>query len=376
MPGDTIDGVARVMLSNGQFQHMSPSVKRALLLHNNPVLLYYVVYPHLPNGLTLNVTPALLSDREIHFWKAEAPVFENWIRSLDPYARGIYEDTDPQTTLNLAKIMAQLRAAGAAVGIDDRVDVAGAAVNIVDGGAAASLLCATATNALVRELYADAVQKLGVKVVTSSKANHIQQMVAFFKAHPKYPMLNQHLRDLPRLVVTGAAREGAPYWIEKVTPQIARHMRKQYWLALSDRSSSRYMGTIASQLNGRVSLLKTAGRATTWYIPAAIGLYNVANAPSEMRMRTLFAEGFGVIGGAIGTQLGISAGLGAVKLLALAGLCIGPWGAFILVAFLAAGVGFAASYAGRRAGGELVYDYGAYLGNQLFYSIDELLDQI
>jgi hypothetical protein len=53
------------------------------------------------------------------------------------------------------------------------------------------------------------------------------------------------------------------------------------------------MGTIASRLNGRVSLLKTAGRATTRYIPAALGLYNVANAPPELRMCTLFVEGFG-----------------------------------------------------------------------------------
>jgi hypothetical protein len=177
----------------------------------------------------------------------------------------------------------------------------------------------------------------------------------------------QHVRDLPRLVVTGAARKGTPSMAAGVTPQIARHMRKQYWLALGDRSSSRYMGTIASQLNGRVSLLKSAGRATTWYIPAALGLYNVATAAPEVRLRTLFEEGFGVVGGALGTKAVVAAGLGIVAILGL-----GPLGLFITVFICASAGGFLANEAGKLFGTRL-YDAGGVMDDRLYYSIDEFI---
>jgi hypothetical protein len=74
------------------------------------------------------------------------------------------------------------------------------------------------------------------------------------------------------------------------------------------------------------------GRWGTWYIPAALGLINVAAAPPELKMRKLFEEGFGVVGGAAGTMLGSTlVATGAVNLLALCGLCVGPFGLFVTV---------------------------------------------
>jgi hypothetical protein len=367
-PGDTIDAVAQSMFANGNSQRLPPSAKRALLIKNNPVLAGYLMPKYLPAGLTLNITPVLLCDRDVHFWQGEGPLFGNWISQFDPNARGLFADTDPQTALNLAHIAEQLRAAGAAVGIDDRVDVTGALVSVADGGAASGLMSAATTNTLIRELYNDAVRNLGLKVVTSKKANHIQQVAAYFKSHPKYPQLNQQMRDLPRWVVTGAAKKSVPYRVDTITPQIARQMRKQYWLALSDQSSSRYMGTIASQLNGRVSLLKHAGRATTWYIPAALGLYNVAHAAPEVRMRTLFEEGFGVLGGAIGAKLGV--GVGAWIAISVLGL--GPFGLFVAVFICASAGGMLLGGGGKWFGGE-AYDAGGILGNRIYYSVDELV---
>ncbi len=367
MPGDTIDGVAQTMFAQEKTHGMSASTKRAVLLNNNPVLIGYRVPKYLPAGLTLNITPVMLSGRETHFWQAEGPVFGSWLQQFDPSARDIYQRMGPDETLTMAQIIESLRTAGAAVGLDSPISATGTLVGLGDGYVAAGAVSAANANALMQELYADAVKRIGVKAVTSNKANHIQQMTAFLKSHPKFPQLMQHLRELPRLMVTGAARNGASSSAAGVTPQIARHMRKQYWLALSDRSSSRYMSTIASQLNGRVSLLKTAGRATTWYIPAALGLYNVANAAPEVRMRTLFEEGFGVVGGALGTKAGVVTGLGIVAILGL-----GPLGLFITVFICASAGGFLASEAGRLFGTRL-YDAGSRFDDRLYYSIDELM---
>lgn len=73
------------------------------------------------------------------------------------------------------------------------------------------------------------------------------------------------------------------------------------------------------------------GRHATWYIPAAFGIYNVVQAPSELKMRALFAEGFSVLGGASGTYLGSLAGVGIATILGL-----GPFGLFVAV-FVCAG---------------------------------------
>jgi hypothetical protein len=44
-------------------------------------------------------------------------------------------------------------------------------------------------------------------------------------------------------------------------------------------------------------------------------------------MRTSFVEGFGVVGGALGTMFGSTVvATGAVTLLAFGGLCVGPFG--------------------------------------------------
>jgi hypothetical protein len=100
------------------------------------------------------------------------------------------------------------------------------------------------------------------------------------------------------------------------------------------------MGPIAEELNGRVGPFRALGRHATWYVPAVIGLYNVYEAPRPMKMHALSEEGFGVVGGALGTQAGMTAGLG---LAAMPGL--GPLGLFVTI--------FMCATAGGTAGNEL-----------------------
>ena len=84
-------------------------------------------------------------------------------------------------------------------------------------------------------------------------------------------------------------------------------------------------------------LFKAMGRHATWYVPTVIGLYNVYEAPQEMKVRTLFEEGFGVVGGWAGTIFGAQVvGLGVVAILGL-----GLLGAFIAIFICATAFGMA-----------------------------------
>jgi hypothetical protein len=98
---------------------------------------------------------------------------------------------------------------------------------------------------------------------------------------------------------------------------------------------------------------------------AALGLLNVAAAPPELKMRTLFEEGFGVVGGAIGTYAGMLAGLGVIAMLGL-----GPFGAFVAVFICASFGGVGGMKLFKKGAGEF-YDLGSQIGNGKIYSSPE-----
>ncbi len=366
VPGDTIDGVAEKMFADNGAGRLPLSARRAVLLNNNPTLIAHLGQPYILGGMVLNITPLLLDKFDTHFWQGEAPVFESLLSRFDPQTQAIYREAGPQETLLLAMITERIMQAGGAVGMDDVITATGYGVGGADAYAASARIALGGVNALMREVWADAVKQIGEKVTLSAKAGHIDRMMAFYRNNPNYPALMSALRELPNHLVGDTAKKLCANSGAMVTPQIARRLRRE-WLALSDWPSSRYMGTIAAKLNGRVNLLKGAGKATTWVIPAAFGLYNIIDAPPELRMRTLFAEGFGVVGGWAGTELGVAAGLTLVPM-----LCLGPFGAFVLVFIFAAGFGLAGSELSKWLGGK-TYDLGDRLGERIFYSPDELV---
>lgn len=147
-------------------------------------------------------------------------------------------------------------------------------------------------------------------------------------------------------------------------------------------NSTRYLNTVSKQLNGRLGLLKGVGRHATWYIPATFGLISVAMAPRELRMRTLFEEGFGVLGGAAGTVVGSTViATGALGLMAICGLCLGPFGAFVVVFICASIGGIALSWLGKEFGSafygrsNLDAIYGVQSSNdRIYYSPEQFLE--
>jgi len=140
-------------------------------------------------------------------------------------------------------------------------------------------------------------------------------------------------------------------------------------------ASGRYMGPIAKQLNGRIGLFKAMGRHATWYVPAVIGLYNVFDAAPEVRMHTLFEEGFGVVGGALGTLFGSAVVASSVLgIFTIVGLCLGPAGIFITVFLCATAGGTAGSEISKKVG-SAIYDFGSQLDyGKIYHSFDQLIE--
>jgi hypothetical protein len=90
-----------------------------------------------------------------------------------------------------------------------------------------------------------------------------------------------------------------------------------------------------------------------------------------MKMRTLFEEGFGVVGGAFGTKLGAMAGLGIVAILGL-----GPFGLFVTVFICASTGGIIGMEAFKKLGGG-IYDYGVQFdGGRIYHSPEKLLEAV
>jgi hypothetical protein len=364
-PGDTIDKVARYMFSGGPYRTMAASSKRALLIHNNPYLENHLAANRPPTNMLLNITPVKLSEMEKNHWKIEQTPLKMSLDEMEEQLRDMLRETGPEPTFSMAQIVEQLKSYGVAVGVDDVVTAAAYGTAGVSGHAAAGGMALNNVNTLARELYSEAVEKFGAKVVHSKSANHLTRMQNFLKSHPKYGQLMKHLKQLPRhLLPKGSLMPAGG----RTHVAAARHFRKHISLPIKKwSSSSKYVGSMAKQLNGRVNLFKNISRGATWYVPAALGMISVASAPPELRMRTLFEEGFGVIGGAAGTTAGMFAGLGVIALLGL-----GPFGAFVAVFICASASGIIGMEAFKWGGGK-IYDASGKIDDRVYHSFDEIV---
>lgn len=368
--GDSIDSVARFMFSSGPHRTMPLSSKRALLIHNNPFLETHLFFNNclnngrLPAGMILNITPVMLGRVDRDHWLREMDPMKNMLAQLHDDTRDMFKETGPEPTLSMAEIVELLESWGASVGADDVIRVASYGTAGVSGHAAAGTVAMGTVNSLLRELYGEAIEKFGPKIVHSKKANDLAKVQRFLKNSPKYQQVMAQLRELPKHLMP----KGKFMAINTRTPNAAaRHFRKQVSIPMKKWSSSRYMGTMAKQLNGRLRLAKGVGRYATWYVPAALGAISVATAPPEMRVRTLFEEGFGVLGGAAGTYLGTFAGLGIIAILGL-----GPLGAFIAI-FLCASAGGMLGMELFKSSGRILHDVAFDFDGRYLYSADEFV---
>jgi hypothetical protein len=82
-PGDNIDSIARRMFEGGRYHSMLHSTKRAVLLHNNPVLEIHLTVKTLPKNMLVDVTPVRLSQMDQQFWKTQQTAIGNYLDQLD-----------------------------------------------------------------------------------------------------------------------------------------------------------------------------------------------------------------------------------------------------------------------------------------------------
>jgi hypothetical protein len=368
---ETIDDVARTMFADSAYSHIRHSAKRALLIHNNPFLLDYLHGNRIPPGTLVDITPKRFSQMDHHFWNSQRPHITVAWDQLHEASRQVVRDAGTEGGVDLAELLKQLKEMGGAVGMDDTVRFAGYGVAGVSAYAASGRMALGSTQALARELYEEAIARFGKQAVQSKSKTHLVRMQRFLTGHPKYQQLMRSLEELPGHLLPKGRRVPNP---RSGSPNAAaRHFRKAFSLPYDKWNSSRYFSTIGKQLNGKVQLLKGVGRHATWYVPVAFGLYNASQAPPELLVRTLFEEGFGVLGGYAGSLFGgqmVAAGV--ISVFAFCGLCLGPLGIFITVFLCASAGGIAGNILGNRFG-KKVYDLGDRLNGYVFHSMEELV---
>jgi hypothetical protein len=366
-PGVTIDSIAQRMFADTCHQNLPLSTKRAVLIHNNPDLRQYLAKSRVPANLLVDITPLRLSKFDIHYWQGERSLYRSYLDSMDPMTRDLFQDQGPQDTFDLSRLIKELEKMGAAVGLDGLLNAS------ASGLATAGAVNLAKINGLARQMFDDAARQLGRKAATSLKKANLAQLAKFIKSHPNYPELMRQIKEVPRLVLPMSKSRLLPPVAGNVNSRaLARYFNKQYFQAFRRWPSGRYMKSIARQLNGRINLYRGAGHYATWYIPAVIGLYNVIDAPPEMRLRTIFEEGFAVVGGFFSTELGASLG----GFIAISALGLGPLGLFVTVFICATAGGIIGSLLFQKGAGT-IYEYGSQLDfGQIYKSPDQLLESI
>lgn len=364
--GESIDDVARTMFADTPHFHLPHSTKRAVLIHNNPFLRNYLSTNQIPPRTLLDITPVRFTDADRHFWDSQHPYVATAWDQLHEESQWVVQESGAEESMALAEMVQRLQRMGAGVGMQDTVKYAGYGIGGVSGYAASGELALANTQILARELYAEAVAQLGEKAVSSKTAANLARMQHFLTTHPKYQQLMQALKELPEHLLPQGRR--VPNLRSGSVNAAARHFRKSFALPYDKWNSTRYLSTIGRQLNGKVSFFKGLGRHATWYVPAIIGVYNVSQGPAEQQMASLFSEGFGIVGGAIGTWVGAELiGVGIVS-----ALCLGPLGAFVVIFLIGAGLGITFAEGSKWFGGT-VYSASEKLGNKIFYSAEDLV---
>ena len=325
-PGTTIDDIARGMFDQGPHRNMPLSTKRAILIHNNPDLEQYLDTGRVPAQRLVDITPLRLTKFDKAYWQGERSLYSSYLRDMDPTTLEMFQQVGPEDTFIISRLIEALKEKGATVGNDDIVKAAGYGLGGVSGLATSGEMAVSNINGLLQQMATDAVEKFGLKKAASKSTSHLARMTKYLRSHTNYPRVMRQIQEVPEFLIPMPRSKLVPPAAANVNSNaLARWFRKGYFQAFRRRPSRFYMAPIARQLNGRVGFFRALGRHATWYVPAVIGLYNVYDASPEIRMHTLFAEGFGIVGGAIFTKAG--AALGGWIALSILGL--GPFGLFI-----------------------------------------------
>jgi hypothetical protein len=223
--GDSINLIAEKMFATGPNHAMPHSVKRAILLHNNPRLSNYLD-GSLPTGTLVNLTTFKLTDYELQQWESAHSSVKREIESLDDNVKHMFNDVDLEMLSQIANNAQMISSEeGFGVGLDDTVRFLTRDSDentgikdeiIVTGGnitkftsyglgagsalANAGALSLAQSNALLQEIYRDAYKKFGENVLKNPQ-NHMNKIESFLRSHPKWNQLMKNVKKTPNLVL-------------------------------------------------------------------------------------------------------------------------------------------------------------------------------
>jgi hypothetical protein len=228
------------------------------------------------------------------------------------------------------------------------------------------------SNALLQVIYHDAFETFG-EAVLKKPQNHMSQIESFLKSHPKWHELMKQVKKMPNLLLPR----------ERLRPRFNAGARfpnanifKNHIVKVNlNPNTRRYTRSLAKNLNGKISIFKGWAGRLTWGLPMILGGISVAVAPPEQRVRTLFEEGFGVVGGAFGTWFGGAAVLVAgYSILPSIGICISPAGIFIAAFIIGGYLGYKLSTAGKEWGGSIHDRRMPQGGGKFYHSLDHYIE--
>ncbi|MFH1154216.1 MAG: LysM domain-containing protein [Pseudomonadota bacterium] len=340
-PGDTVDFVAERMFWETPYWNQPHSVKREVLINNNPLLQRNPRTLSLnPAGL-LNITPAYMKEGDVLAWENVRPQIKNELDQLDPGAKHLYLKEGRLKTHRIADAIEHMKNLGGAVKADDLITFASWGTTGASAAYSSRIATLSEINALCGSIFDDAVKTLGKGAISSGKIKNLQAVESFLLNHPMYEKLMGYIKGLPgQMLPKGVS---LPATVRGMNTPNALFFKDNVVKACLGHHIPKRITPLGKVLNGAVKVARKGTLRTTWVIPVILAGFSVASAPQEKQVQTLYKEGFGVLGGAAGSSVGLI-------IAPYACLCLGPAGAVAAVFLVSAGAGYGLSEEGKHFG--------------------------
>jgi hypothetical protein len=328
--GESVDSIAYTMAQStyrlGQHQQI-----KAILIHNNKITETVPLRP----GQLLNV-----DDRpcEQNAWFPGVSVCPE-LHGYSPDLRELLQNEGRSLPLMMG-LANQADGAGWTVGMDDVLNAGGYMVLAADSGIAAGATMLGQIRALGKKVVEEAMAKFGREMMMSRDAAKLETVQRFVRTNTSYVQMQNLLATLPKQLKKGLGHHLTP--TQGVQAADARWVRRL--VQVEEKGAAHFFRAAGSLLEGKISRLESIGRGTTFVLPAAIGLYNVAKADPNEKFRVGVEETVAVGLGAVGTELGAGVGTVLVAAMGLTGV-----GAFLML-FAAAGASAYAFAEGGKSG--------------------------
>jgi hypothetical protein len=337
--GDSLDSLAaEIGKGNAAFARMPLQQKKALLIANNQVLETRPIEP----GQPINFAEHPMSPEATRLLRCDSPEMCRSFAGFSPDLQSLLQHT-PESAVAMASFASTFQKHGWSPGfdVDDAVTGFGYGLQGADAGAGAASKLLGDVERLGKELAEELFTTFGKKVATSKTPADLARVEQYLKTSRRYQALRKAIERLPDFLKNNLGQLGPT---EDVVSANARWLRRHMTFPLTSGTPASHLHRMGGHLSGAVTRFGRIGVATTWVLPAVLGVYNVAQTPPGRRLRVGIEEGVGIGLGALGSAFGVAAGGVLVTALCLTGV-----GAFIMIALAAGLGGYALAELGKAA---------------------------